>query len=90
MSPWFPVASITYAPSITLPTTKPPHNDPPRVTQAAEVTNAAEEGLENAQVVSVGRKPLPLTAISEPIRPVPELSTITGADSAFTGRRDPA
>jgi hypothetical protein len=57
------------------------------VTQAADVTSAAEEGLENAQVVSVGRKPVPLIAISKPTRPDLALSTITGSAVKFGMRR---
>jgi hypothetical protein len=67
----------------------PPDNIPTCVTQADDAISEADEGLENAQVVSVGRKPLPLTEISEPTGLVPELSMITGAESTFRRRNEP-
>ncbi|MGO9644251.1 MAG: hypothetical protein ACLPY5_05835 [Candidatus Bathyarchaeia archaeon] len=63
-----PAASITYAPGNTFPTIKPPVSTPALTTQAADVT--ALEELENEQVVSVGEKPVPLTATSTPIGPL--------------------
>jgi hypothetical protein len=62
---------------------KPPYNEPPRITQAPDINRPAEEGLEREQVVSVGRKPVPLIEICEPIRALPELNAITGSDSMF-------
>jgi hypothetical protein len=62
---------------------KPPDTDPPCVTQAVEVTKAAEEGLEKEHAVSVGRNPLPKTETCKPTRAVPGLRPITGDDSMF-------
>jgi hypothetical protein len=75
---------------MTLPTVKPPYNEPPRITQAPDVNRPAEEGLEREQVVSVGRKPVPLIEICEPIRALPELNAITGSDSMFVRMIVPA
>lgn len=64
---------------------KPPDNDPPRITQADEIINAGEDGLENLQVESTGRKPVPVTEMSEPARAVDALKTNTGC--AWIGGR---
>jgi hypothetical protein len=75
---------------MTLPTVKPPDKEPPEVTQAADVIRLGEEGLENEQVLSVGKKPLPVTATSKPTLPLPELNAIAGSDSTLPRRIDPA
>ena len=67
---------------------KLPDKEPPCVTQAAEVTRPDEDGLENVQPVSVGRKPLPLIETSKPTRAVPALRTITGWGLTPGERRD--
>jgi hypothetical protein len=43
----------------------------------------ADEGLEKAQDVSVGRKPVPLIEMSTPTRAVPELKDRTGWAPTF-------
>jgi len=68
---------------------KLPDNDPPRVTQAEEVTKSADE-LENSQDVSVGRKPVPRTEMSKPTRAVTVLKAKTGCDRTVGKMRLPA
>ena len=72
-----------------MPIVKPPDMAPPWVTQALDATRVADEGLENMQEVSIGRKPLPLTEIAEPTRPVPALRRMTGDDSMLRKTRLP-
>jgi len=57
---------------------KLPDKDPFCVTQAEELTKADEVGLENVQVVSVGRKPVPVMDMSEPVRALPALKINAG------------
>ena len=57
---------------------KLPDKDPFCVTQAEELTRADEVGLEKVQVVSVGRKPVPEIAMSDPVRALPVLKSNTG------------
>jgi hypothetical protein len=68
---------------------KPPDKEPSAVTQAADVTKLGEEGLENEQVVSVGKNPLPLIETCKPTLTLPELNAITGSDSTFFRTIDP-
>jgi len=69
---------------------KPPDKEPPAVTQAADITTLADEGLENEQLVSVGKNPLPLIEICKPTLPLPELNKITGSDSTLSRTINPA
>jgi hypothetical protein len=69
---------------------KPPYKEPSAITQAADVIKLAEEGLENEQVMSVGKNPLPLIEICVPTLPLPALKVIAGADSMSFRTIDPA
>jgi hypothetical protein len=61
---------------------KPPVSNPvpTPITQAPDMITLPDDGLERVHVASVGRNPVPVTEIRDPMRPLTGVKEITGAE----------